>query len=60
MLAGESSTPYISLEIHPSAKNKIVKFDECKMLDNQIDRLTEVMDRMHTRLQGRQNQKETL
>ena len=27
-LAGQSSNPYMSLKTHPSAKNKIVRFDE--------------------------------
>ena len=30
--------------------------DEHNVLHNQIDRLTEIMDRVNTRLQGRQNQ----
>ena len=36
---------------------QIVKFDEIKLLDNQIDRLAEVIDKMNTRPQGSQNQK---
>ena len=39
----------MSLKTHPSAKNETVKFDEYKLLNNQIDRLAEVMDRMNTR-----------
>ena len=56
-LAGQSSTPYTSLKNTPFCKEqKIVKFDEYKLLYNQIDRLTEVLDRMNTRPQGRQIQ----
>ena len=52
---GQSSTPYKSLKAHPSAKDKIVKFDEYKLLNNQIDRLAEVMDIINNRPKGRQN-----
>ena len=56
ILAGRSSTPYMSLKIHPSTKNTVVKFDEYKLLYNQIERLIEVLDRMAIRPQGRQTQ----
>ena len=59
-LAGQRSTLYMLLKIHPSAKNKIIKVDEYKLLTNQIDRLAEVMDRMNTRSQDRQNQQNGL
>ena len=52
-LAGQSSTPYMSLKTHPSATNKRVMFDQHNLLHNQIDRLTEVLDRMNTRPKGR-------
>ena len=52
-LAGHNSTPFMSLKTHPSTKNKIVKFDEYKLLYNQKDRLTEVLDGMTTRPQDR-------
>ena len=55
-LAGQSSSPYMSLKMHASAKNKIVKFDEYELLNDQIDRLTEVIDRMNTRPQDQQTQ----
>ena len=37
-----------------------VVFDVYKLLDNQIDRLTEVMDKMNRGPLGRQNKKQTL
>ena len=52
-LAGQSSTPCMPFKIYPSTENKIVKFDECKLLYYQIDRLREVQDRMTTKPQGR-------
>ena len=44
------------LKAHPSAKNKMVKFDGHKLLHNQIGKLTEVMDNMKTMPEGRQIQ----
>ena len=38
LLAGQSSTQYISPKTHPSEENKYVKFDEYKLLENQFDR----------------------
>ena len=32
-LAGQSSTPYMSLKTNPLANNKTVKFDEYKLLN---------------------------
>ena len=55
-LAGQSSNPYVSIKTHPSRGNKTVKLDEYKLLYKQIDRLTEVLDRMTIRPQGRQIQ----
>ena len=52
-LGDESSTTYMSLKTHPSTENKIKKFDEYKLLHNQIGILTEVSNRMTTRPQGR-------
>ena len=46
----------MSLETHSSAENKTVKFDECKLLNNQIERFAEVMERINTRPQGTHNQ----
>ena len=48
-LAGQSSIPYMSIKTHPSTKNNIVKFDEYKLMNNQIDRLAEVMERTKTK-----------
>ena len=45
----------MSFKIDPSKKYKTVTFDEYKLLDNQVDRLAEVMDRMNT-TQCKQNQ----
>ena len=39
-LESKSSTPYMSLKTNPSTKIKIVKFNEYKLLNNQIDKLT--------------------
>ena len=55
-IAGQSTTPYISLKTHLSEKHKPVKFDEYSLLNNQIDRLAEVIDRLNTRLKGKKNQ----
>ena len=41
---------------HTSCKEQIVKFDEYKLLNNQIDRLTEGLNGMNIRPQSRQNQ----
>ena len=41
---------------HPSERCKSVTFGECKLLDNQVDRLAEVMDKINKRPEGRQNQ----
>ena len=57
-LAGQSSTPYMSFKLHHSEKCISVKFDEYKLLDNQTDRLVEVMDKMNTRPLGRQIQQD--
>ena len=57
---GQSSKSYMLLKTHPSEKNKTVKFDEYKLLCNQIDRKTEVINRMNTRPQGRQTQQSKL
>ena len=46
----------MSLKTHPSAMNKIVKFDEHKLLHNQIDRLRNVSDGMNIRVQCRKTQ----
>ena len=43
-IAGQSSTPYMSLKTYPSEKHESVRFYEHKLLDNQIDRLAKVMD----------------
>ena len=43
-LEDQSSSSDMSLQIHPSANNKEFKFDECKLIHNQTDRLTEVMN----------------
>ena len=45
----------MSLKTHHSEKYKSVKFAKYKLLDNQINRLGEVMDIMNTRPLGRQN-----
>ena len=46
----------MSLTTHTSSKNKVVKFEQYKLLHSKIDRLKEVLDRMNTRSQGRQTQ----
>ena len=43
----------MSLKANLSAKNKAAKFDEYKLLNNQIDRLAEVMDGISTRYKHR-------
>ena len=43
----------MTLKSHHSAKNKIVKFDEYKLLNNQIDRLAEIIDKINKRPQGK-------
>ena len=53
-LAGQSPTPYMSLT-HTSEKYRSFKFDEYKLLENQTDRLSEAIDKMDTRPQGKQN-----
>ena len=53
-LADQKSSPCFSLKRHPSAVNNIVKFHEHKLLHNQMDRLTEVFDRINTTSQVRQ------
>ena len=53
LLTGQSSTLYILLKTHPYERCKSVKFDEYKLLGNQIDRLAEVMAKMSTRDLGR-------
>ena len=55
-LTGQNTTPYISLKTHPSEKWKSVKFDEFKLLDNQTEKVAEVIDKMNTGPPGRQNQ----
>ena len=47
----------MSLKTPPSENHKSVKFDEYKLLDNQISRLAEIMHRVNTRSWGRQNNK---
>ena len=42
--------------LHPSRSNKIVKYDEYKLLYNQIDRLTEVLNGINAMPQGKQIQ----
>ena len=59
-LAGQSSTPYMSPKTYPFEKCKYVRFDEDKLMDNQIDRLEEVLEKMNTRPLGRQNQQNRL
>ena len=51
--------PMHPLKMHSSEKPKSVKFDEYKFLDNQIDRLAEVIHKINTRSLGRQNQQDT-
>ena len=55
-LVGQRSTPYMSLKIHSSEKQKSVKFDEYKLLEKQINRLVEVKGSRKTGPQERQNQ----
>ena len=55
-LGGQSSTPYISLQTHPSEKHKS---DEDNLLNNQIHRLAQAMDKMRSRPQDRINQYNT-
>ena len=44
----------MSFKTHPSEKSKYFKFDEYKLLDNQIEMLADVMDKMNTRHLGKQ------
>ena len=54
-LAGECSTLCMSHKTGSSEKHTSVKFDEYKLLDSPIDRLAKVIDKINTRLKGRQN-----
>ena len=45
----------MSPKTHPSQKNKSLKCDEHRLLNNKIDSLAEVMDKMNTRPKGRHN-----
>ena len=44
----------------PHENSVSIRFDECTLLDNHIDRMAEDIDKMNTRPQGRQNQQNTL
>ena len=50
----------MSLKTHPPKMQFFFKFDEYKLLDTQIDRLAEAMDKMNIRSLGRQISKTDL
>ena len=55
-IGGQTCTPHMLLKTHPPEKHKSIKFDKFKLLDSHTEWLAEIMDKINTWLQDRQNQ----